>query len=96
MHLGPVALGHVNNAAIYTSVCNLVPIRSSHTFSLRQEVEEVTARLCEVLHSSPQQFASLEVKVTETREALDIGHDDAALLVLSCMDEKGSSPPPPR
>ena len=59
-----------------------------------QELGELTARLVKVLTSSPQQFASLEVKVTETKETLDVGHHDAAFLVLSCVDEKGTSPPP--
>ena len=59
-----------------------------------QEVEGLAARLCKVLHSSPNEFGSLEVKVTETKEAVDVGHTDAAFLIVSCVDEKGASPPP--
>lgn len=54
----------------------------------------MAGHLCKVLHSSPQEFGSLELKVTEGKEAVDVGHTAAAFLIVSCVDEKGSLPPP--
>ena len=79
---------HVHTRVHCSCVCVCVCVCVS------QEMEGLAGRLCKVLHSSPQEFGSLEVKVTESKEAVDIGHTDAAFLVLSCVDEKGSSPPP--
>ena len=62
--------------------------------SLTQELEVMAARLCVVLQNSPQDFGSLEVKVTESKEAVDVSHSDASFLIVSCMDEKGAMPPP--
>lgn len=64
------------------------------TLKFEQEMEGVATRLCQVLHDTPQQFATVEVRVTETKEALDLGHSEAAFLILDCVNEKGSSPPP--
>ena len=54
----------------------------------------MAARLCQVLTAAPQGFASAEVKVAESREALDVGHSDAAFLLLDCRDDKGAQSPP--
>lgn len=57
-------------------------------------MEGLAGRLCKVLHSSPQEFGSLELKVTESKETVDVGHTAAAFIIVSCVDEKGSLPPP--
>ena len=54
----------------------------------------MAGRVCQVLQSSPQEFGSLELKVTEAKEAVDVAHADASFLILSCLDEKGAMPPP--
>lgn len=62
--------------------------------NLSGEVEGLTAQLCRVLQSSPQEFAAMELKVAEGKEAVDMSHADATFLVVSCVDERGASPPP--
>ena len=59
-----------------------------------QEVEGLAGSLCRVLQTAPQEFGRLEMKVTEGKEAVDVGHPEASFLVVSCVDEKGTSPPP--
>lgn len=47
--------------------------------------------LCECLQRTPQSFSSAEIKVTETKEAIDMAYPDAAFMIVSCVDDKPTS-----
>ena len=59
-------------------------------------LESVAQQLCACLLRTPRDFGATELKISESKEAVDINHSDAAFLIVSCTDEKPSNSQPQR
>ena len=59
-------------------------------------LESVAQQLCACLLRTPRDFGATELKISESKEAVDINHPDVAFLVVSCTDEKPSNSQPQR
>ena len=62
--------------------------------SVGVKVEKLAQRLCQTLLNGPQDFGVMELKVTETKEVIDVVHPDAAFILVSCQDDKAASSKP--
>lgn len=51
----------------------------------------LTQSLCQTFLTTPQDFAVMELKITEAKEVIDIVHPDAAFLLVSCLDDKAAT-----
>lgn len=56
-------------------------------------LEAIAQKLSACLQRTPQDFGATELKITESKEAVDISHPDAAFIVVSCTNDKSSSQP---
>lgn len=56
-------------------------------------LEAIAQKLSTCLQRTPQDFGATELKITESKEAVDISHPDAAFIVVSCTNDKSSSQP---
>ena len=64
--------------------------------TLRGGLEAIAEQLSTCLQRTPQDFGATELKITESKEAIDISHPDAAFIVVSCTNDKSSSSQPAR
>ena len=51
-------------------------------------VEDMAQRLCQTLLNAPQDYGVTELKVTESKEVVDIVHPEAAFIVVACSDDR--------
>lgn len=87
------------SAALQPLQLSPIPIFYSEPDCLQQELLTVleteslglislTQRLCQCLLKTPDDFGSTELKVTESKEVIDIAHPEAAFILLSCADDR--------
>ena len=60
------------------------------------ELERLVQSVCACLQRAPKDFGSTELKVTESKETVDVSHPEAAFTVVSVVEEVSDTPPPPR
>lgn len=80
----------------YTNVEQLQHEISATIRVLIGSLEGVAQQLCACLLRTPRDYGATELKISESKEAVDISHPDAAFLVVSCTDEKSSNSQPQR
>ena len=56
----------------------------------------LSQQICDCLQRTPQNFGCTELKITENKEVFDITYPDAVMMVVSCVDDKSVTKPPPR
>lgn len=89
--LSPLPLFYSDTECMWKELCQVI--------SLEREgpgVEGVAQSLCQSLLSAPQDYGVMELKVTETKEVVDIVHPDAAFTVVSCSDDRTAPSRPAR
>ncbi len=64
--------------------------------ALSEHLEPLAQAVCACLQATPQDFGYTELKVSESKEAFDVTHPEAAFMLLSLVEEKTDSSPPPR
>lgn len=64
--------------------------------TLPDQLEPLAQAICTCLQTAPHDFGYTELKVLETKEAMDVTYPDAAFLVISVVEETGETIPPPR
>ncbi len=64
--------------------------------SLSGQLEPLAQAVCACVQEAPQGFGCTELKVSESKEAVDVTHPDAAFMVISVVEEKSDTTPPPR
>ena len=60
------------------------------------DLERLVQSVSACLQRAPKDFGSTELKVTESKETVDVSHPEAAFTVVSVVEEVSDTPPPPR
>ena len=60
------------------------------------ELVAITQRLCQCLQKTPEEFGSTELKISESKEEVNIANPDTAFILLSCADDKTTVTRPQR
>ena len=59
-------------------------------------LDSLAQHLCQCLLKTPQDFGWTELKITETKEVVDIAHPDAAFILVSCANDRSVTSRPLR
>ena len=71
-------------------------IRSAIDSMEGEKLDVLAQKICDCLQRTPQSFGCTELKITESKEVFDITYPDAVMMVVSCVDDKSATKPPPR
>lgn len=90
LNLSPVHVFYANTERVSDE------LRSAINSVGVEKVDVLAQQICDCLQRTPQNFGSIELKVTESKEVFDITYPDSVMMVVSCVDDKAVSKPPPR
>lgn len=79
--LSPLPLFYSDPESVQEELLRLLGTGSLDLLALVQ-------RLCQCLQRTPEEFGASELRISESKEEVDIANPDAAFLLVSCADDK--------
>lgn len=81
LSLSPLPLFYSDPDRFQRELLLAIEVESAHLDGLAQCV-------CQCLQKTPQEFGLMDLKVTESKEVVDIAHPNAAFILVSCMEDR--------